>query len=105
MAAHVRLVIPMLLVVSSCAQGAEPAKPACNAQTLGEIWPEKGARVPAVPIEICSRATRKYRWRQLTIDASQLKVKSRPKPVVATVATATRIADTANAKPAATPSE
>jgi len=105
MTAGVRLAIPMLLAVSGCAPGAEPAKPACSAQTRGDLWPEKADRVSGVSIEVCSKTNWKYRWRQLTIDVSQLKNKSGRKPVMATVAAVTRTAGAANAKPAATPSE
>jgi len=99
---NMRLVIPILLAASCCASGAEPAEPACNAQTRGELWPEN-ARVFGTPIEICSKAHRKYRWRQLTVDVSQLKGAPRRKPVIATLANVTR-ADT-NEQTDATPPE
>jgi hypothetical protein len=86
---NMRSVIPILLAASCCASGAEPAKPACNAQTRGELWPETG-RVSGTPIEICSKAHRKYRWQQLTVDVSQLKGAPRRKPVIATLANVTR---------------
>jgi hypothetical protein len=101
MAAGVRFAIPILLAVSGCAQGAEATKPVCNAQIRGEIWPEKAARISGVPIEICSKAARKYRWRQLTVDVSQLKGKTGRKPVIASLAVVTRT----KAASAATPSE
>jgi hypothetical protein len=99
---NIRLVIPILLAASCCASGAGPAKPVCNAQTRGELWPET-ARVSGTPIEICSKAHRKYRWRQLTVDVSQLKGAPRPKPVIAALANVTR-AET-NAGTDATPRE
>ena len=105
MTAGVRWVIPVLLAVSACAAGAEPAKPACNALTRGNLWPEKADRVSGVSIEICSKRNWRYHWQQLTVDVSQLTGKSRPKPVMATVAAVTRTAVAANAKPAATPPE
>ena len=90
MSAHARWVIPMLIAVSCCARGAEPAKPVCNAQTQGDLWPEKAARASVVPIEICSKTHRKYHWRQLTVDVSQLKNPANRKPIIANVATVTR---------------
>jgi hypothetical protein len=92
MVAGVRLLIPMLLAVSGCAPGAEPAKPVCNAQTQGDLWPEKADRLPGVSIEICSKTNWKYRWRQLTVDVSQLKGAAHRKPGTATLATVTRTA-------------
>jgi hypothetical protein len=97
-----RLVIPILLAASCCSSGAEPAKPVCNAQTRGKLWPET-ARVSGTPIEICSKVHRKYRWQQLTVDISQLKGAPRRKPVIAALANVTR-ADT-NAETDATPRE
>jgi hypothetical protein len=88
-----RLLIPLVLSVSCCVRGAEPAKPACNARTQGALWPETG-RASGTPIEICSKVRRKYHWHQLTVDASQLKdapkQKDTPKQksVIATLATA-----------------
>jgi hypothetical protein len=67
------LAIPMLFAISFRAPGAEPVKPACNAQTRGDLWPEKTSRGSEVPVEICSKVHRKYRWEQLTVDISRLK--------------------------------
>ena len=73
MTAGAWLAIPILFAVSFCAPGAEPSKPACNAQTRGDLWPEKTSRGSEVPVEICSKVHRKYRWEQLTVDVSRLK--------------------------------
>jgi len=99
-----RLVIPILLAVSWCATCAEPAKPACSAQTRGDLWPET-ARASGTPIEICSKIHRKYRWEQLTVDVSQLKGNAGPKPVLATLSTVKRNGADANVRTAATPVE
>ena len=89
MVVGVRLMIPILLAISACAPGAESAKPACNAQTRGDLWPET-ARASGTPIEICSKAHKRYRWEQLTVDISQLKGKTERKPVMANLAAVTR---------------
>ena|SRR5579863_1146423 len=83
MAAGAWLSIPMLFVISFCAAGAEPAKPACNAQTRGNLWPENTTHGSEVPVEICSKAHWKYRWEQLTVDVSRLKGAVARKPIVA----------------------
>lgn len=99
-----RLLIPLVLSVSCCVRGAEPAKPACNAQTQGALWPETG-RVLGTPIEICSKAHRKYRWEQLTVDVSQLKGNLGPKPVMASLAAVTKTSADTSARTDATPPE
>jgi hypothetical protein len=81
MTAGAWLAIPMLFAVSFCAPGAEPVKPVCNAQTQGNLWPEKTSRGSEVPVEICSKVHRKYRWEQLTVDVSQLKGVDSKKPI------------------------
>jgi hypothetical protein len=98
MTAGAWLAIPMLFAVSFCTQGAEPVKPACNAQTRGDLWPEKTSRGSEVPVEICSKVHRKYRWEQLTIDVSRLKGADSKKPI------AVRF-DVAKSRAASTPSE
>jgi len=92
MAVSMWLTIPMLFAISVCAPGAEPAKPACNAQTRGDLWPEKTARGSEVPVEICSKVHRKYRWEQLTVDVSRLKGASTQKPIAAGFDMVTRAA-------------
>lgn len=65
------------LTASMCfAQEAGSAKPECNAQTKGSLWPEKIYRGNSVvPVEICVEKYWKYRWEQITVDISQLRAK------------------------------
>jgi hypothetical protein len=105
MTAGVRLAIPMLFAISFCALGAEPVKPACNAQTRGDLWPEKTSRGSEVPVEICSKVHRKYRWEQLTIDVSRLKGATTQKPIAAGSDIATHTVGEAKASAASTPAE
>jgi hypothetical protein len=99
------LAIPMLLAISFCAPGAEPAKPACNAQTRGDLWPENTSRGSEVPVEICSKAHRKYRWEQLTVDVSRLKGATTKKPIAAGFDMMTHAATEAKARTVSTPPE
>ncbi len=98
MTAGAWLAIPMLFAVPFFAPGAEPVKPACNAQTRGDLWPEKTSRGSEVPVEICSKVHRKYRWEQLTVDVSRLKGATTQKPIAARF-------DVAKSSTVATPSE
>src|SRR5580658_8426668 len=104
MAAGVWLAIPMIFAISFCSPGAEPAKPACNAQTRGHLWPEKTSRGSEVPIEICSKVHRKYRWEQLTVDVSRLKGAATHKPITE-FDIASHAAGEAKASTVATPPE
>lgn len=64
------------LGLSVCfAQEAGAVKPECNAQTKGNLWPEKIFRGSNKPVEICVARYWKYRWEQLTVDISQLRAK------------------------------
>src|SRR5580698_7452132 len=105
MAAGPWLAIPILFAVSFCAPGAEPSKPACNAQTRGDLWPEKTSRGSEVPIEICSKVHRKYRWEQLTVDVSRLKGATTRKPIAAGFDMVTHAAGASRASAVATPPE
>lgn len=44
-----------------------PQKPACNAQTRGELWPPRGVRDPSHAAEMCVLEVWKYRWEQVTV--------------------------------------
>ncbi|HEX4134936.1 MAG TPA: hypothetical protein VHY84_10030 [Bryobacteraceae bacterium] len=105
MASVRRMLIPVLLAGSCWAQNAESAKPACNEQTLGSFWPEKADQRPGMPVEICSKAHRKYHWLQLTVDVSQLKGTVKGKPDAVPVAVAARSTGSADAKPVIPTSE
>jgi hypothetical protein len=76
-----KFLIAMLMATACYAQESNPAKPVCNAETQGKLWPEKASRGTGVPIEICVSKHWKYRWEQLTVDVSKLKAMH--KPVVA----------------------
>jgi hypothetical protein len=105
MASVRQMLIPVILAGSCWAQNAEPAKPVCNEQTLGSFWPEKADQRPGTPVEICSKAHRKYHWLQLTVDVSQLKGTVKEKRDVMPVAVAARGTGAADAKPVVPTSE
>ena len=72
-----RFAIPILITMSCYAESPSPAKPVCNAQTRGKLWPENTARHAATaPIELCSMRRWRYRWEQLTVDVTQLRAKA-----------------------------
>jgi hypothetical protein len=97
--------IPMLFAISFCAPGAEPAKPACNAKTRGDLWPENTSRGSGVPVEICSKVHWKYHWEQFTVDVSRLKGAPKQKPIIEGFDVATHAPREAKARTAATPPE
>lgn len=70
--------MPLLLAGACFAQEAGAAKPQCNAQTKGDLWPEKARRGSGVPVEMCVEKHWKYRWEQLTVDISQLRSRRPP---------------------------
>jgi len=64
-------------------------KPACNAKTAGQLWPEVANRDPALrkklsrcgELELCTRGNWRYHWESLTVRIDQLRGGSQlPKP-------------------------
>lgn len=57
------------------------AKPVCNAQTLGRMWPDAANGNPrlmvklsqAGELEICSRGDWRYGWKSPTVSVTQLR--------------------------------
>jgi hypothetical protein len=54
----------------------ETAKPPCNAQNIGDLWPEQvnsdARRKGCEQVFVCSPAEWKYRWKPVTVHVSQL---------------------------------
>jgi hypothetical protein len=94
------LTVPALLTVPCSAQSVQAGKPACNEKARGRLWPEKTSRGAAVPIELCAHKGWRYRWQQLTVDVSQLRVTAASKPITVDIASVTRTAVAGNAEDA-----
>ena len=73
------LLIPMFVAVCF-ARDSIPAKPACNAENLHKIWPEKTDQRPGVPVAICVAKHRRYSWQPLTVDISELRALAKSNP-------------------------
>ena len=64
------LLIPVLAVVQLGAE--EAKKPACTEATQGHVWVERSEQGRPVRTEVCSLEVWRYRWRQVTVHASEL---------------------------------
>ena len=73
---YVVAMILALAAFSSDVAESRELKPPCNAQNRGKLWPEGIVRPGAEPLEICSQKVWIYRWKPLTIDASEWKKKA-----------------------------
>jgi hypothetical protein len=71
-----------------CLAAGDP-KPACNAGSVGRLWPEAANHDPKLrkkmarcgELELCTRGIWRYRWESLTVRLDQLPGGSRlPKP-------------------------
>jgi len=65
------LLVPVLMAVSCWAQDDQAQKPVCNEENRGMLWPERISG-DHVPVEMCSLKSKKYQWRPLTVDFSEL---------------------------------
>jgi hypothetical protein len=73
-AAFALLVVPFTLdAAAPRLETGKAEKPECNAQARGKLWPEKAGRGASTPVEICAPHGFSYRWKQLTVDVSELK--------------------------------
>jgi len=70
----------VLIAVSCWAQDDQAQKPVCNSQNRGMLWPERISGHDRVPVEMCSVKSRKYQWRPLTVDFSDLLKVAKPHP-------------------------
>jgi hypothetical protein len=77
-----------LLIASACLASDDP-KPACNAATAGQLWPEAANHDSNLrkkfsrcgELELCARTKRHYRWELITVRIDQLRGGSAlPKP-------------------------
>lgn len=73
----VRLLRIAVLAAVGCA-AAEPEKPACTAATHGRVWIERSVSGRPLRTEVCSLEVWRYRWTQVTVEASQLAKKTKP---------------------------
>jgi hypothetical protein len=64
------MLIPVLAMIQMSA--AEPVKPACTKTTQGHVWVERNDEGRTVHTEVCSLEVWRYRWRQVTVHASEL---------------------------------
>lgn len=74
------VVVPVLMAVSCWAQDDEAQKPVCNSENRGMTWPERISGHDHVPVELCSVKSKKYQWRPLTVDYSDLVKGAKPHP-------------------------
>lgn len=73
--------IQACLLVSSSVSEAKASKPACNAQTLGRMWPDAANDDPrlvvkltrAGELEICTRGPWRYSWKSPTVSLEKLR--------------------------------
>jgi hypothetical protein len=72
------VLVPVLLAVSCWAQDDQAQKPVCNSENRGMTWPERISGHDHVPVEMCSVKSKKYQWRPLTVDFSDLLKGARP---------------------------
>lgn len=64
------LLIPVLAAVQLGAD--EGKKPACTEATQGRVWVERSGQGRPVRTEVCSLEVWRYRWTQVTVQASEL---------------------------------
>lgn len=64
------LLIPVLAVVQLGAD--EVKKPPCTEATQGRVWVERSEQGRPVRTEVCSLEVWRYRWTQVTVQASEL---------------------------------
>jgi hypothetical protein len=83
--------IALILAAGSClCLASDDSKPACNAENLGQLWPEAANSDPKLrqkmarcgELEHCTRSgRRRYQWESLTVRIDQLPGGSKlPKP-------------------------
>jgi hypothetical protein len=72
------MLVPVLMGISCWAQDDQAQKPVCNAENHGMLWPAQISGHDHVPVEMCSVHLWKYKWRQLTVDVSDLVKSAKP---------------------------
>ena len=99
----------VLAAVSLLCLAADETKPACNARTLGRLWPEaanhdsklrkKMARCGE--LELCTHGIWRYRWESLTVRLDQLPGGAKlPKPAACEASSEVAIEPSSNTEPA-----
>ena len=81
---YLALIQARLLVSSSVSSETKASKPACNAQTLGRMWPDAANDDPrlvvkltrAGELEICTRGPWRYSWKSPTVSIEKLRDRS-----------------------------
>lgn len=68
--------IPVLFLATCF--GHDGAKPACNTQTRGDLWPSARTNNPCVAVEMCTLHIWKYRWEKITMPVGLLAKKEKP---------------------------
>jgi hypothetical protein len=71
----------MIVAASSLPTPAPAAKPSCNAQTLGRMWPDAANGNPRLMVklsrggdlEICTHGDWRYGWKSPTVSLTQLR--------------------------------
>jgi hypothetical protein len=69
-----------LLIASACLASDDP-KPACNAATAGQLWPEAANHDSNLrkkfsrcgELEVCTLSKRRYKWKLITVRIDQLR--------------------------------
>ena len=69
------LLIPVLAVVQLGAE--EGKRPPCTEATQGRVWVERSVQGRLVRTEVCSLEVWRYRWKQVTVQASELAKKGK----------------------------
>jgi len=82
------MLVTVLIGVSCWAQDEPAQKPVCNAENHGMLWPARISGHDHVPIEMCSVHLWKFKWRQLTVDVSDLVKGAKPRQSNSTLASA-----------------
>ena len=72
------VLVPVLMAVSCWAQDDTEQKPVCNSENRGMTWPERISGHDHVSVELCSVKSKKYQWRPLTVDYSDLVKSAKP---------------------------
>lgn len=77
----------LLILTLTALFGQETIRPACTAETRGQVWPPQAARNPSAVgplcnIQVCVRGAWSFHWESLTVHVSELgKKRSQPAQV------------------------